>query len=327
MPELYLPESKTFDYDDVILVPEKCIVKSRSEVSVTATFGGREFALPVIPANMSTVVDETTCEWLAKRDIFYVMHRFDIDAVAFTKDMQSKGLYASVSLGIKPVDYATVDRFVAEAIVPEYITVDVAHGDSDEVVRVVEYIKKNLPTSFVIAGNLATVAGAERLVAAGADALKVGIGPGMACLTAPNTGFGSKGWQLSALADIAEHFKASPVQIIADGGIREYGDIAKSIAFGADMIMIGSILASHLESPGELIEIDGEYKKAFFGSASEHQKGEHKHVEGRKLYMPYKGSLDTTLQIIKENLQSSVSYAGGNKLSNLTNVKYVLLRK
>ena len=326
MPELYLPENKTFDYDDVILVPQKCVVKSRSEVSVTAKLGNREFALPVIPANMSTIVDEATCEWLAERNIFYVMHRFDIDAVEFTKRLQAKNLYASVSLGIKPVDYETVDRFVAEAVIPEYITVDVAHGDSDEVIRIVKYIKANLPASYVIAGNLATIEGALRLAEAGVDALKVGIGPGSACLTAPNTGFGSQNWQLSAVANIAEHFKDSSIQIIADGGIRQYGDIAKSVAFGADMIMIGGMFAGHSESPGDIIEVDGEFKKEFFGSASEHQKGEHKHVEGKKMFVAYKGSLDTTLQIIKENLQSSVSYSGGTKLEDLKNVKYVLLK-
>lgn len=327
MPELYLPETNTFDYDDVILIPQECVVKSRSEVQVTTVFGGREFSLPVVPANMSTIVNEKTCEWLANLNVFYVMHRFDVDSVKFTRDMQDKGLYASISLGIKQVDYDTVDRFVTEGLVPEYITVDVAHGDSAEVVRIVKYIKANLPTSFVIAGNIATADGGERLVAAGADALKVGIGPGAACLTAPNTGFGSKGWQLSAVAEVAEHFRNTPVQIIADGGIRQYGDIAKSIAFGADLIMIGGMLAGHDENPGELFEVEGEFKKAFFGSASEHQKGEHKHVEGQKLLVPYKGSLATTLQIIRENLQSSVSYAGGRVLEDLTKVQYVLLRK
>jgi GMP reductase len=129
------------------------------------------------------------------------------------------------------------------------------------------------------------------------------------------------------VADIAATFANSDVQIIADGGIRKYGDIAKSIAFGADMVMIGGMFAGHTESPGSVLEVDGEFKKAFFGSASEHQKGEQKHVEGKKMLVPFKGSLDTTLQIIKENLQSSVSYAGGTKLSDLEQVEYVLLRK
>lgn len=178
MPQLYISEEKTFDYDDIILVPQKNIVKSRSEVDITVEFGGHVFASPVIPANMSTIVDETTCIWLAERNIFYIMHRFDIDAVEFTKRLQAQNLYASISLGIKAVDYETINRFVTENITPEYITVDVAHGDSDEVIRIVKTLKEKLPNSFIIAGNVATANGAYHLAVAGANAVKIGIGPG-----------------------------------------------------------------------------------------------------------------------------------------------------
>jgi GMP reductase len=324
MPELYISEEKTFDYDDIMLIPTTGVVKSRSEVDVTAELGGRKFTSPVIPANMSTIVDETTVEWLAERGYFYVMHRFDVDAVSFTKNMHDKGYISSISLGIKPVDYETVERFIAEDITPEYITIDVAHGDSEEVFKMVSYVKRNLET-FLIAGNVATAEAARKLAEAGADAIKVGVAPGSVCLTGPNTGFGSRGWQLSAVAHVAEQLKDKNVKIIADGGIRKYGDIAKSVAFGADFIMIGGMFAGHDENPGELLDMDGVFKKAFFGSASEHQKGEEKHVEGLKTYVPYKGSLDTTLRIIRENLQSSVSYAGGRKLLDLHNVRYVKL--
>jgi len=326
MPKLYQPKENTFDYDDIILVPNKNVVKSRSEVDTTAKLGNLTFESPVIPANMSTIVDEKTCVWLAQKGIFYVMHRFNVNAVEFTKRLQAQGLYSSVSLGIKEVDYKTIDQFVAENITPEYVTVDVAHGDSDEVIRIVQTLKAKLPNTYIIAGNLATPEGALRLADAGANAVKIGIGPGSVCTTAPNTGFGTRFWQLSAVANIAETLKDRNVQVIADGGIRNYGDIAKSIAFGADMIMIGGMLAGHDENPGELIDIDGERRKAFFGSASEHQKGEHKHVEGKKKFVPYKGSLETTLQIIKENLQSSVSYAGGTKLHDLHEVSYVRVK-
>lgn len=316
-----------FDYDDVMLVPQQCVVKSRSEVEVTAQLGEHVFALPAIPANMSTIVDETTCEFLASRNIFYVMHRFDVDAVKFTKRMQDQGYIASVSFGIKEVDFDTIVRFEAAGLAPDYITVDVAHGDSVEVENIVRALRKAFPKSYIIAGNIATPEAAFRLENAGASAVKVGIGPGFACLTAPNTGFGTKGWQLSAVKIVADELKTrgSELQIIADGGIRNYGDIAKSIAFGADMVMIGGMFAGHDENPGEVIEQDGEKLKAFFGSASEHQKGEDKHVEGKKFHLPYKGALDNSLRIIRENLQSSISYAGGSKLLALREVEYVLL--
>lgn len=326
MPTLYKSPEATFDYDNVMLLPEECVVKSRSEIDVTTRLGGNVFTLPIIPANMSTIVNEETCEWLAERGYFYVMHRFDIDAVEFTKRMQKQNYPASISLGIKQIDYDTVERFVEEKITPEYITVDVAHGDNGEVHRIVRFLKEKLPQSFVIAGNLASVDGAKRMVEAGADAIKVGVGPGAACLTGPNTGFGSRGWQLSALADIAEALMDTDIKIIADGGIRKYGDFAKSIAFGADMVMVGGLLSGHDENPGEIIYEDGIPKKEFFGSASEYQKGETKHVEGLKMLVPYKGSLETTFQTIKENLQSSVSYAGGKEIEDLCHVQYVIIK-
>lgn len=324
----YRPARDVFDYDDIMLVPGKCVVKSRSEISVGTSFGGNYFELPVIPANMSTIVDENTAMWLAKRGFFYILHRFDVDPVEFTKIMQFEDEVASISLGIKAADYEIIQKFREEGIAPDYITVDVAHGDSEEVFAMVRTLRSLFSKTFIIAGNVATVEGAQRLADAGADALKTGVGPGLACLTAPNTGFGSYGWQLSAVAMISEALDSSHpnVKIIADGGIRKYGDIAKSIAFGADMVMIGGMLSGHDENPGEVLEIDGEKKKAFFGSASEHQKGEQKHVEGKKLFVPYKGSLTNTLQIIKENLQSSVSYAGGRELEDLRSSSFVKLR-
>lgn len=323
----YQPTTAMFDYDDIALVPGQCVVKSRSEISVSTKFGNHEFALPVVPANMSTIVDENTAMWLAKRGYFYVMHRFDVDPVGFTRVMHEAEEISSISLGIKQADYDILESFRQEGISPEYITVDVAHGDSQEVFKMVKAIRSLFSQVFIIAGNVATVDGAFRLAEAGADAVKVGVGPDLACLTAPNTGFGSRGWQLSAVQQVSEYLKqAFPrVRVIADGGIRHYGDIAKSVAFGADMVMIGGMLSGHDENPGEVLDMDGEKKKAFFGSASEFQKGEKKHVEGQRLYMPYKGSLSDTLQTIKENLQSSVSYAGGTELLDLRESGYVRL--
>lgn len=131
----------------------------------------------------------------------------------------------------------------------------------------------------MIAGNVGTPEGVRELENAGADATKVGIGPGRVCITKIKTGFGTGGWQLSAL-NLCN--KAARKPIIADGGLRTHGDIAKSIRFGATMVMIGSLFAAHEESPGETVELDGKKYKEYFGSASEYQKGEHKNVEGKK---------------------------------------------
>jgi len=113
-----------FDYDNILLLPRKCRVESRSECDAGVDFGPRRSRIPVVPANMKTVVSEPICIWLAQNGYFYVMHRFDLDNVAFIKTMKARGLYASISLGVKKPDYDTVDQSVAQGLTPEYITID-----------------------------------------------------------------------------------------------------------------------------------------------------------------------------------------------------------
>lgn len=311
-----------FDYDNILLLPRKCRVESRSECDTSVELGGRTFKLPVVPANMKTVLDEKICTFLAENGYFYVMHRFNIDNVAFTKEMQAKGLFASISLGVKQPDYDTVDRFVAEGICPEYITIDIAHGHADSVRNMIQYLKAKIPAAFVIAGNVGTPEAVIDLENWGADATKVGIGPGKVCITKLKTGFGTGGWQLSALKWCA---RVATKPIIADGGIRSHGDIAKSIRFGATMVMIGSLFAGHEESPGKTVEVDGQLYKEYYGSASDFNKGEYKHVEGKRILEPVKGKLADTLIEMQQDVQSSISYSGGKKLMDIRKVNYVIL--
>ncbi|HWP19313.1 MAG TPA: GMP reductase [Burkholderiaceae bacterium] len=311
-----------FDYDNILLLPRKCRVESRSECDTSVEFGPRRFKLPVVPANMKTVLDEGIAEYLAAHDYFYVMHRFEIDNVAFARRMREQGLFVSISVGVKQADYDTVDRLAAEGLGADYITIDIAHGHADTVQRMIAHIKQKLPQSFVIAGNVGTPEAVIDLENWGADATKVGIGPGKVCITRLKTGFGTGGWQLSALKWCA---RVATKPIIADGGIREHGDIAKSVRFGATMVMIGSLFAGHEESPGRTVEIDGKLFKEYYGSASDFNKGEYKHVEGKRILEPVKGKLADTLREMQEDLQSSISYAGGRVLTDIRKVNYVIL--
>lgn len=311
-----------FDYDNILLLPRKCRVESRSECDTSVQLGERRFKLPVVPANMKTVLDENIAEWLAAHGYFYVMHRFDIDNVAFVQHMHQRGQFASISLGIKAADYDTADRLAALGLQPEYITIDIAHGHADSVQRMIAHLKRVLPRSFVIAGNVGTPEAVIDLENWGADATKVGIGPGKVCITKLKTGFGTGGWQLSALKWCA---RVATKPIIADGGIREHGDIAKSIRFGASFVMVGSLLAGHEESPGKTVEVDGKLYKEYYGSASDFNKGEYKHVEGKRILEPVKGRLADTLREMQEDLQSSISYAGGKQLLDIRKVNYVIL--
>ncbi len=311
-----------FDYDNILLLPRKCRVESRAECDTAIEFGGRHFKLPVVPANMKTVVDESITEWLAANGYFYVMHRFDLDNVTYAKHMRDKGLFVSLSSGVKEADYKVIDRLAADGVGADYITIDIAHGHADSVQKMIAYIKQKLPQTFVIAGNVGTPEAVIDLENWGADATKVGIGPGKVCITKLKTGFGTGGWQLSALKWCA---RVATKPIIADGGIREHGDIAKSIRFGASMIMIGSLFAGLHESPGKTVEVDGKFYKEYFGSASDFNKGEYKHVEGKRILEPVKGSLADTLREMQEDVQSSISYSGGTKLADIRKVNYVIL--
>lgn len=313
-----------FDYEDIQLIPAKCIVNSRSECDTSVMLGGHKFRLPVVPANMQTIIDENVAIKLAENGYFYIMHRFNPASRAdFVKDMQARGLIASISVGVKPEEYTFIEDLAKTNLTPDYITIDIAHGHSNAVINMIQHIKRLLPTSFVIAGNVGTPEAVRELENAGADATKVGIGPGKVCITKIKTGFGTGGWQLAALRWCS---KAATKPIIADGGIRTNGDIAKSVRFGATMVMIGSLFAGHEESPGKTIEIDGKLYKEYFGSASEFQKGEKKNVEGKKMHVEHRGHLNDTLIEMEQDLQSSISYAGGTKLEAIRNVDYVIVK-
>jgi GMP reductase len=189
-----------FDYDNILLLPRKCVVESRSECDTSMALGAHRFKLPVVPANMKTVLDLPIAEFLASNGYFYVMHRFDLDTVAFAKTMRDKGLLVSISAGVKPDDYAVITRLAETGIGADYVTIDIAHGHAESVRKMIAHIKKTLPAAFVIAGNVGTPEAVIDLETWGADATKIGVGPGKVCITRLKTGFGTGGWQLSALA-------------------------------------------------------------------------------------------------------------------------------
>lgn len=320
----FMENFTVFDYEDIQLIPNKCIVNSRSECDTTTQFGKHHFKLPVVPANMQTIIDESLAIKLAENGYFYIMHRFTPESrLPFVQMMNEKGLISSISVGVKENEYHLIVDLANHRLVPDYITIDIAHGHSNAVINMIKHIKKYLPDTFVIAGNVGTPEGVRELENAGADATKVGIGPGKVCITKLKTGFGTGGWQLAALRWCA---KAARKPIIADGGIRSNGDIAKSIRFGANMVMIGSLFAGHIESPGNIVMQDNIEMKEYFGSASEYQKGTRKNVEGKKMLVPCKGSVMDTLTEMQQDLQSSISYAGGKDLNAIRYVDYVIVK-
>ncbi|AGM25984.1 guanosine 5'-monophosphate oxidoreductase [Spiroplasma syrphidicola EA-1] len=315
---------KAFDYEDIQLIPELCIVQSRSECNTKVKLGKHTFNLPVVPSNMATVVNEELCQKLAEKNYFYIMHRFNVDQVKFVREMKGKNLITSISVGVKPEDYQLVSTLKAQNLIPDYITIDIAHGHAFSVRDMIHHIRKEMGKDvFIIAGNVGTPKAVRDLEQWGADATKVGIGPGKVCITKLKTGFGTGGWQLSAVKWCS---KGSSKPIIADGGIRVNGDIAKSIRMGATFCMVGSLFAAHQESPGSQVEENGIQYKEYFGSASEYNKSEKRYVEGKKELIEIRGSIFETLQEMTEDLQSSISYAGGTDVEAIKKVDYVVLK-
>jgi len=278
----YYNHSKmVFDYNDINLIPRICVVKSRNECNTLTTLGNHRFILPVVPANMECVINEEIAIKLAKKSYFYIMHRFNVDVVDFCKKMIAENLITSISLGVNSESYTDIDRLTFNSISPDYITIDIAHGHSIKMKEIIQYIKTTLPKTFIIAGNVSTIEAVIDLESWGADAIKVGIGPGSACTTYNATGFGSRGAQASIVEQCAKVAKKSV--IIADGGVSYAGDIAKSLVLGASMVMIGGMFSGLSDSPGTIVKsTTGQIFKEFWGSASSFQSNKKNRIEGTK---------------------------------------------
>jgi GMP reductase len=311
---------KKFDFKDINLVPKKCIVSSRDECDTSIVFGDNKFLLPIIPANMECVIDENLCQELSENSYFYILHRFSGNEVAFVKRMKSLGLISSISVGVNQESYDLIKEICDLNLTPDYITIDIAHGHSIKMEKMVSFIKETIDT-FIIAGNVSTPEGVIDLESWGSDSVKIGIGPGSACTTYPSTGFGSRNCQASVILECSNVAKKP---IIADGGIKEPGDISKSLALGASMVMIGGMLSGFINSPGNLVESSGIKYKEFWGSASSFQSNKKDRIEGiRNLIMLKDRKLLDEYKYLKECLQSSISYGGGDNLECFSNIDFI----
>jgi len=330
-----------FDFEQINLVPQKCIVGSRSECDTSVKLGNFTFKTPVIPANMECVIDNNLAIHLGKNGYFYIMHRFltNEELLQFINSINAineltNPIYkipVSISVGVNQESYDLIDAIsnvwhplrdglTQDRYNVDYITIDIAHGHSIKMEAMIKYIREKLPNVFIIAGNVSTLEAVEELVLWGADCIKVGIGPGSACTTWPATGFGSRNCQASTILECSKTY----VPIIADGGIRVPADIAKSIVLGATMVMVGGMMSGFKDSPGNLIDVNGIKKKEFWGSASSFQSNKKNRIEGTKYLIDFKDrSILDEMTYLQECLQSSISYGGGNDLKSLKKVKWI----
>ncbi len=318
-------DKQGFDYKDFNLVPKKCIVGSRSECKTETILNKHHFKSPITPANMECVIDIDLAIKLASNGYFYIMHRYIPDIYGFCVQMASKNLPVSISIGVNDDSYEILNTLIGDKIKVDFITVDIAHGDSVKMQKMLTFIKtnwKNTAMPYIIAGNICTPDAALDLVIWGADCIKIGIGPGSACSTYNATGFGSRHIQASCVQMCKKILKNnSHVKIIADGGIKDAGDVAKALVMGADMVMIGGMLSGLRDSPGNLVYGEnGKIFKEFWGSASVHAQGGTKQnrIEGIKQLVPMEQEfmLDK-MHYLVECLQSAISYGGGTDISSM----------
>jgi GMP reductase len=308
--------NKSLYYDDVYLVPKYSQLNSRKEADTSIIFGRNKFQLPIIPSNMMSVINEEWAQWLCDNHYFYVMHRFNNVTVPFVRKANDENWdIISISTGVNEDSLAELEILKNDKVVIDYITIDVAHGHHLKVKNRIQDIKTLFPNTFLIAGNTSSPQATVDLEDWGADATKCLIGTGSACSTKYQTGF-----HVPSFSCISECSYVAKKPIIADGGAKYYGDIAKSLVAGATMVMSGGMFASCNDSPAPFIN----GKKHYFGNASATAKGANIHVEGFDLQIEMaEVSLKERMTEIKQALQSSISYAGGKDLNAFNGVKYV----
>ena len=328
-----LYKKQALSFDDVLLVPQHSDVPSREDPSLKTQFTRNvEIQHPVISTNMSTVTEMDMIITMWRSGSYGIMHRF------MTTDFFKEQMHAirnkmawlpkAVSVGVKgeEIDEGWLDYEDIQVVV-----VDVAHGDSDSVVSTIKRIKNEYPRIDVVGGNIATRDGFRRMVDAGADGVRVGIGGGSACTTRLVTGHGIP--TLASIIDCAEISHSTGVPMIADGGIRNSGDIVKALAFGASAVCVGGMLAGTSASPGAVIKLpDGEFKE-FFGMSSKaaqerYKGGKRRGVaeEGIEKLVKYKGETSEVLDEVLGGVRSGLSYSGAFNIPQLReNFEYVVL--
>lgn len=306
-------DKPTYKYSDICLLPNRSDVGSRSSCLTYTTIGHNIFELPVIPANMKTVIDENIARELESENLFYIMHRFGTNQIKFITEELSDKAIKSISIGVKEPDIELIERLAKEDINIDYITIDIAHGHCNLMRKMIGRIRRLIGDSVcIIAGNVCTPDGVTQLYEWGADLVKVGIGQGSPCTTKDKTGFTMP--MFSCVYECAQ----TDIPIIADGGIKCTGDIVKALVAGATAVMAGGMFAKCIDSPADVIEINNTKQKMYYGSASAENKGHENNIEGIKRNLDLDSmTIMQKMHEVKQDLQSAISYAGGRDLSVL----------
>lgn len=318
-------------FKDVMFRPKRSTLKSRSEVTIEREFTflhtqKKWSGVPLIAANMDTVGTFEMAEALYKEKIITAVHKhYSVQEwTDFLKDKSDDFYqYIALSTGTGKADEEKIKTILDSNPKIQFLCIDVANGYSEHFVEFVKKARQNFPDKIIMAGNVVTGEMVEELILAGADIIKVGIGPGSVCTTRVKTGVGYP--QLSAIIECADAAHGLGGQIIGDGGCKVPGDVAKAFGGGADFVMLGGMFAGHDESGGELITENGKTYRLFYGMSSQtamdkHSGGvaEYRASEGKTVKVPYKGPVADTVKDILGGVRSTCTYVGASKLKELS---------
>lgn len=325
-----------YTFDDIQIVPRYSEIQSRSHCVLTTRFTKKyNISIPLVSSPMDTVTEGEMANAMDKQGGVGIVHRFmSINEQCDTLSLDMESLVLKAAAIGATGDYKERACSLAE-VGASVLLIDVAHGNTKQVHDAIKWCKKNLPAHVdIIAGNVATMEGARNLAEWGADGIRVGIGNGALCETRIRTGIGVP--QVTAIIEAVKGIEECgiDVPIIADGGIRTPGDVAKALSLGADSVMLGSLLSGTKESPGRIQKIgmwpNEQLFKKYRGSASAETKNAHgleeKNVEGNSKLIPYKGKLKRVTDDISDGLRSAMSYVNASNLSEFrSNSEHVIV--
>lgn len=318
-------------FKDVLFRPKRSTLKSRSQVDLTREFtfkhSGRQWkGVPVVAANMDSVATFEMAKALAAHDVMTAVHKhYTVEEwKEFVADTEPEVLkHVMVSSGTSEADFEKMSTILSFSDELMFICIDIANGYSEHLVEFVTQVRESFPDKVITAGNVVTGDMVEELILAGADIVKVGIGPGSVCTTRVKTGVGYP--QLSAIIECADAAHGLGGRIIGDGGCSCAGDVSKAFGGGADFVMLGGMLAGHEESGGEIVEVDGNKFMRFYGMSSQSAMDKHaggvagyRAAEGKTVLLPFRGSVNYTIQDILGGVRSTCTYVGAAQLKELT---------
>ena len=325
-----IEEDTKFDFSDVLIKPKRSTLSSRSQVELSRTFKTLHSkvewnGVPIMVANMdSTGTFEMALE-CQKHKIITCLHKhYELeDWLDFINKNKIDYNYLTVSTGISDKDFLKTQNILELVPQIKMICIDVANGYSEKFVETIKKFREKFLDKIIIAGNVVTSEMTEQLILAGADIVKVGIGPGSVCTTRKQTGVGYP--QLSAVMECGDAAHGLGGLIISDGGCTVPGDFSKAFGGGADFVMSGGFFSGHTESGGELVEEEGKQYKMFYGMSSDTAMkkyaggvANYRSSEGKTVKIPFKGPVENTIIDLLGGIRSTLTYVGAKYLKELS---------